>query len=69
MESRTFDYVEVGKQLLARQTKDWLSSGRFSYAALWLKIVLADPGVARTPLATILSAYDYLPNVIRPARV
>jgi hypothetical protein len=63
----TFDYVDPGKRVLKRVLGSWLGHGRSADAARWLKIVLSDSGTTRTPLETILSAYDYLPDVERPA--
>ena len=43
-----------------------LLQGRYTEAALWLKAIYWDSGVARSPEQAIARAYDFLPSVKRP---
>jgi len=56
------------KMLQSYLESTWLGdgNGRYVYAAIWLKIVYWHHDSNLTPLQTILSAYDNMPNVPRP---
>lgn len=61
------EIVAVGTKFLTKVLQeDWLGHGRAAEAATWLKIVLWHSGQTKTPLETILKAYDYMPKVRRP---
>ncbi|MEI7867578.1 MAG: hypothetical protein WCI11_06780 [Candidatus Methylumidiphilus sp.] len=60
-------HAEVGSILLQKHLEyDWLEEGQVIQAASWLKMVYWDSGLIRTPLATLLKAYDLMPHVTRP---
>ena len=52
--------------LQANLEETWLGAGQYTRAATWLKIVYWDRDQTLAPLATILKAYDNMPNVPLP---
>ncbi|MCX7111124.1 MAG: hypothetical protein NTX45_13555 [Proteobacteria bacterium] len=61
------EHAKFGARLLQKHLEyDWLGNGHALRAASWLKMVYWDSGLIRTPLATLLKAYDLMPHVTRP---
>ena len=61
------EIVAVGTGFLTKVLQeDWLGSGQAAEAATWLKIVFWHSGRTKTPLETVLKAYDCMPKVQRP---
>lgn len=64
------DLLKAGRKMLSANLQDtWLGGGQFVRAATWLKIVYSHSDNALTPLQVVLSAYDNMPKVPRPAFV
>ncbi len=61
------ELLEAGRRMLqANLEETWLGAGQYTRAATWLKIVYWDRDQTLAPLATILKAYDNMPNVPLP---
>jgi len=61
------DLFSAGRKTLQAYLQEaWLGKAQFRNAAIWLKIVYWHHTPALTPLRTILSAYDNMPDVQRP---
>lgn len=65
------EYISTGERVLRHHLNDplhggWLAYGQSVNAAIWLKIVYWDSGTIKTPLETILKAYDLMPDVTKP---
>lgn len=52
--------------LRANLQENWLGRGQYIRAATWLKIVYWHHDQSLTPLQTVLSAYDNMPDVPQP---
>jgi hypothetical protein len=64
------EIVSVGTRVLTILMQDhWLTRGHARSAAGWLKVVYWHTGATKTPLQTVLKAYDCMPQVVRPAFV
>jgi hypothetical protein len=64
---RDTQFVTTGAKFLrAAMGPELLSQGRFTQAALWLKVFYWDSGVAKTPEQVMARAYDFLPGIKRP---
>jgi hypothetical protein len=64
------EIVATGTRFLKTQLQsDWLVTGQSVLAATWLKIIFWHTGMTKTPLETILKAYDCMPKVPRPVFV
>lgn len=70
---RQFDPDELfqaGRAMLKSYVQDaWLDHGHYMSAAKWLKIIYWHRDRSLTPPQTILKAYEYTPDVPRPAFV
>lgn len=61
------EYLEAGERVLINNLQEnWLGYGQYLRAANWLKVVYWHTGVTKTPLETILKAYDVMPDVVKP---
>lgn len=59
---------EAGRRMLAANLQgEWLGRGQKIRAATWLKVVYWERDRSISPLQTILSAYENMPKVGRPA--
>jgi len=64
---RDDEFLSTGNRFLRDALwPEFLSTGRLTELALWLKVLAWDTGVARTPEQAIARAYDLMPGVRRP---
>jgi hypothetical protein len=64
---RDAEFVATGTRFLRPSLwPEFLSTGRMTVPALWLKAIYWDSGAARTAEEAIARAYDFLPSVTRP---
>lgn len=65
--TRGAEFVAHGKAMLtANLLPTFRQGGRMIEAALWLKAIYFDSGVAQTPEQTFARAYDCMPGISRP---
>ncbi len=63
---RNAEFIARGEEMLRMGPPDFFTDLRRREAALWLKAIYWDSGMARTPEQTIGKAYDFIPGVERP---
>ena len=60
------EFANRGIETLRHGLPYFFLNGRETEAALWLKAIFWDTGVARTPEQAIGKIYDFVPGIERP---